>query len=97
MKRILIATAVAVMSIGAASLYATAQGPNIKVDLGPVPISEQQLRDRMATAGFTNVAIKAQTTFEAVAIKDGKRVKLEVDAQSGRISQMSDDDADDDD
>jgi hypothetical protein len=32
---------------------------------------------------------------EAVAIKDGKKVKLAVDAQSGKVSQMSDDDADD--
>ncbi len=51
------------------------------------PMTEAEVRQELQKQGYTNVSnVKKQGEhFEANAMKDGKRVALEVDAKSGKI------------
>jgi hypothetical protein len=106
MQKSLITVAVALgLMVGAMSLYAVAQPRNLwhalvqprdtPVDLGPPPITEPQLRERLAAAGFRDIFVTRRTTFETLAAKDGVSMKLAVDAQSGTVTRIWDDNDDD--
>jgi hypothetical protein len=96
MQKSLITVAVALgVTVGGMSLYAVAQPRDMSLDLGPLPITEPQLRERLAAAGFGNIYITRRTTFETLAEKNGVSMKITVDAQSGTVTRMWDDDDDD--
>ena len=97
MQKTLIGIALALaVSVGALSLYAVAATPDTYPYLGPLPITEQQLRDRLAAAGFTDIRVTPRTTFETLAAKNGVSMKFSVDAQSGTVTRMWDNDDNDD-
>ena len=61
-----------------------------------VPITEQQIRDKLTADGFSNIQISPQgSLFETIATKNGRAVRLEIDSQSGTVFQARG--ADDDD
>jgi hypothetical protein len=93
---ITVATALGLM-VGAMSLYAVAQPRrDLGLYLGPKPITEQQLRAHLAAAGFSDIYVTPRITFETLAAKNGVSTKFSVDAQSGTVTRMWDDDGDDD-
>ena len=97
MQKSLIIVAVALgVTVGAMSLYAVAQPRDIPLDLGPLPITEPELRERLAAAGFGNIYVTPRTMFETLAEKNGVSMKLAVDAQSGTVMRIWNDDDDDD-
>ena len=97
MQKSLITAAVALgLMIGAMSLYAVAQPRDMPLDLGPLPITEPQLRERLAAAGFGNIYVTPQTMFETLAEKNGVSMKLTIDAQSRTVTRLWDDNDDDD-
>ena len=65
-------------------------------DLGPARITAQQVRDKLTAADFQNVQVTPRLTFDTLAFKDGRSMKFAVDAQSGVVTRMWDDDDDDD-
>jgi hypothetical protein len=66
------ASLVGLTMIGAVSLYAAAQLPKNSLDLGSGPMTEQQIRDKLAAAGFSNIQITPRNIFDAVAVKNGR-------------------------
>jgi hypothetical protein len=106
MQKGLVTVAVALgLMVGAMSLYAVAQPHNLwhalvrqgdaRLDLGPLPITEPQLRERLAAAGFRDIFVTRRTTFETLAAKDGVNMKLAIDAQSGTVTRIWEDNDDD--
>ena len=90
-------------SIGGVMLVATvglvmvtaeqSQGPVFIA--GDRPVTEDQIRQKMTSDGWTNVQIVREGRyFEAVASKDGKTGKITVDSQTGRLRAQDDDDDD---
>ena len=64
---------------------------------GDNPVTEDQIRQKLISDGWSNVLIVRQGRyFEAMALKDGQTGKITVDARSGRLRANSDDDDDDD-
>jgi hypothetical protein len=94
-KTLLVLGMAAAVSVGTVSLYAASQ-PDIRLDVGPLPVTEQQLRDRLSAAGFNNIRLTPRITFEALAMKNGQTIKLAINADSGVVTRMSEDDDDDD-
>ena len=97
MRKILIVmVANLIVLAGALSLFAVAQPRDMTLDLGPLPITAPQLRERLAAAGFSNIYVTPRTRLEVLAVKNGVNVKLAVDAQSGTVTRMWEDNDDDD-
>ena len=97
MQKSLITVAVVLgVTIDTMSLYAVAQPRDMPLDLGPLPITESQLRERLAAAGFGNIYVTPRTMFETLAEKNGVSMKLTVYAQSGTVTRLWDDNDDDD-
>ncbi len=97
MQKNLIIVAVALgLMVGATSLYAVARPRDLQLDLGPLPITEPQLRERLAAAGFSDIYVTPRTTLETLAAKNGVSMKLSVDVQSGTVTRMWEDNDDDD-
>ena len=70
----------------------TSQGPVFIA--GDKPVTESQIRDKLAADGYGNILILRQRgTFEAMAAKDGTVAKFVVNAATGRL--VNDDDDDD--
>jgi hypothetical protein len=62
---------------------------------GDQPVTEDQVRQKLQSDGWTNIQIlRDGRYFEAVASKDGRNNKLEVDSQTGRLLPDDGDDAD---
>jgi UDP-N-acetyl-D-mannosaminuronic acid transferase (WecB/TagA/CpsF family) len=88
-RRVLVAAIGSVLLVGAAGiLVATAEQ-----DKGPVfipgdqPVSEDQIRQKLQSEGYSNVQIVRQGGyFEAMASKDGQTGKIVVDSQKGTPS-----------
>jgi hypothetical protein len=60
------------------------------------PITEQQIRDKLTADGFSNIQITSQgSIFQTNATKDGRALRLAIDAESGAVLQAQDDDDDD--
>ena len=96
MKRLFFAAVTAgLIAVGAASIYAASNSPDRFIPwVGP--ITEQQIRDKLTADGFSNVEITPQgSIFQTNATKDGRALRLSIDAQSGTVLKVQDDDDDD--
>jgi hypothetical protein len=97
-KRLVVASGlVGVTMIGAASFYAAAELPKDNFNLGSGPVTEQEIRDKLAAAGFSNIRITSRNFFDAAATKNGRALQLAIDPQSGKAIRTGTDDDDDDD
>jgi hypothetical protein len=96
MKRLFFAAVTAgVIGIGAASINAASNSPQ-RFNSGFGPVTEQQIRDKLTADGFSNVEITPQgSIFQTSATKDGHALRLSIDAQSGTVLKVQDDDDDD--
>src|SRR5262245_10965269 len=64
---------------------------------GDQPVTEDQVRSRLQTDGWSNVQISREGHyFQVIASKDGQAGKLIVDAETGRLLDKIDNDDDDD-
>jgi hypothetical protein len=96
-KRLLVATGlVGLTMIGAASLYAAAELPKDNFNLGSGPVTEQEIRDKLAAAGFSNIQVTSRNFFAAIATRNGRALQLAIDPQSGKVIRTGTDDDDDD-
>jgi hypothetical protein len=74
-------------------LIVTAQPRGAIFIAGDKPVTEDQIREKLQSEGYSNVQIVRQGNyFEAVGSKDGKTGKLVVDARTGRLADDDDDD-----
>jgi uncharacterized membrane protein YkoI len=65
---------------------------------GDKPVTEDQVRAKLQTDGWSDVQISRDgQRFEVTASKNGQADKMIVDAQTGRVLDQADDDHDDDD
>ena len=96
MRKVTLAVITVAVAAGAASIYAAGNSSGDRLIRGSGPITEQQIRDKLAAEGFSNIQITLRgSVFETVATKDGRQAELAIDAQSGIVSQDRDDDDDD--
>lgn len=87
--------AAAMMALGAAAQAQTTQSPQRAPSAAPAApaqpggrtITEAQLREELERLGFKNVSnIKQKgNMIEAKALKDGKRVTLNIDTNTGKV------------
>ena len=87
--------AAATMALGAPAQAQTTQSPQRAPSAAPAApaqpggrtITEAQLREELERLGFKNVSnIKQKgNTIEAKALKDGKRVTLNIDTNTGKV------------
>lgn len=62
---------------------------------GDQPVTEDQVRQKLQSDGWTNIQIVRDGRYlEAIASKDGRNSKVEVDSQTGRLRAADDDDDD---
>lgn len=81
----------------AGTLIATAAPRGAVFIPGDQPVTEDQIRQKLSSDGFSNIQIIRQGRyFEAIGTKDGKPTKVRVDQQTGRLASNDDDDDDDD-
>jgi hypothetical protein len=74
-------------------LIATAQPRGAVFIAGDQPVTEDQVREKLQSQGFSNVQIVRQGRFiEAMGSKDGQTGKVLVDARTGRLADDDDDD-----
>ena len=65
---------------------------------GDRPVTENQLREKLQTEGWSNIQIAQDGKYFLVTgYQYGKTAKLAVDSQTGRLRANNDDDDDDDD
>ncbi len=63
---------------------------------GDQPVTEDQVRQKMQTDGWTNVQIVREGRyFQAIGSKDGQARRITIDSQTGRLREVGDDDDDD--
>lgn len=73
------------------------QPPGAALVAGDKPVTEDQVRAKLQTDGWSNVQISREGHyFQVTASKDGQAGKLIVDAQTGRLRVKADNDDDDD-
>jgi hypothetical protein len=96
MKRLFLAAVISsFVVVGAASIYAASNSSGRLIP-GIGPITEQQIRDKLTADGFSNIQITSQgSIFQTNATKDGRALRLAIDAESGAVLQAQDDDDDD--
>jgi hypothetical protein len=74
-------------------LIATAQPRGAVFIAGDQPVTEDQVREKLQSDGYSNVQIVRQGHFfEALGSKDGKTGKVLVDGRTGRLADDDDDD-----
>jgi hypothetical protein len=62
---------------------------------GDQPVSEDQVRQKLQSDGWSNVQIvRDGKFFEAIGSRNGQTTKVAVDAQTGRLRAADDDDDD---
>jgi len=92
------------MAVSAALLSAVLAGAPVKAQQlqaaplfpGGAPVSEEQVRAKLQSDGWSDVQIyRAGRYFQVTAVKDGQSARLAVNTQTGRV--RGDDDDDDDD
>jgi len=96
-RRLLVGAIGGVLLVGAAGvLVATAEQSKGPVFIpGDQPVSEDQIRQKLQSEGYSNVQIVRQSGyFEAIGSKDGQTGKIVVDSQTGRLRTADDDDDD---
>jgi hypothetical protein len=93
-RRIAAALAGSAILLGATGiLIATAQPRGAVFIAGDKPVTEDLVREKLQSEGYSNVQIVRQGNyFEALGSKDGKTGKLVVDARTGRLADDDDDD-----
>ena len=93
-RRIAAALIGGAMLVGATGvLIATAQPRGAVFIAGDKPVTEDQVREKLQSEGYSNVQIVRQGNYlEALGSKDGKTGKLVVDARTGRLADDDDDD-----
>lgn len=94
-RRLLVWLLGGVLFVGTASaLIATAEqakGPVLIA--GDQPVTEEQVRQKLESEGYTNIQILRQGRyFEAIGSKNGNTGKMLVDSQTGRLQADDDDD-----
>ena len=74
---------------------AQAEGPRS----GASSMSDAEIRQKLQAAGYANVQLgeHERGKVDATATKDGQQVELEIDAQSGAVSQHTEKEKDEDD
>lgn len=96
MKRLFVAAVISsFVAVGTAPIYAAGDSSH---SLIPVlgPITEQQIRDKLTADGFSDIQITLQGgIFQTDATKDRRALRLAIDAQSGTILEVRDDNDDD--
>jgi hypothetical protein len=92
-----LAAAVAGTTPAAAGQLTIAQAESARS--GASMISDAEIKQKLQAAGYTNVQIGEyeRGKIGATATKDGQAVELEIDAQSGAVSQHIEKEKDDDD
>jgi UDP-N-acetyl-D-mannosaminuronic acid transferase (WecB/TagA/CpsF family) len=96
-RRLLVGVIGGVLLVGAAGvLVATAEQSKGPVFIpGDQPVSEDQIRQKLQSEGYSNVQIVREGGyFEAIGSKDGQTGKIVVDSQTGRLRAGDDDDDD---
>jgi hypothetical protein len=82
--------------VGAASIYAAGDSSSGRLIPGVGPITEQQIRDKLVADGFSNIQITSGgDIFQTNAVRNGRALRLAIDAQTGTVLQSQDDDDDD--
>lgn len=62
---------------------------------GDMPVTEDQIRQKLQADGWSNIRISREGRyFEAAASKDGQNSKIDIDSQTGRLRAADDDDDD---
>jgi hypothetical protein len=95
-KRLVVASGLVGLTLIGAAFYAVAELPKDNFNLGSGPVTEQEIRDKLAAAGFSNIRITSRNFFDAVASKDGRALQLAIDPRSGKVIRTGSDDDDDD-
>jgi hypothetical protein len=93
--RLLIWAMVGIFLVGAMGvLIATAeQSKGAAFIAGDQPVTEDQVRQKLQSEGYSNVQIVRQGQyFEAMGSKDGQTGRVTVDSQTGRLRDDDDDD-----
>src|SRR6516162_6785475 len=95
-RRLLVWIIGGVLVVGAAGvLIATAEesgGPGPVFIAGDQPVTEEQVRQKLQSEGYSNVQIVRQGRyFDATGSKDGTTGRIAVDSQTGRIRADDDD------
>lgn len=96
-RRLLIAAIGGVLLLGGSGvLIAMAEQSKGSVFIaGDQPVTEDQVRQKLQSEGYSNVQIVRQGRyFEAMGSKDGQAGKITVDSQNGRLRAEDDDDDD---
>jgi hypothetical protein len=97
MKRLFLAAVISSFVVVGAAPINAASNLSGRLIPGIGPITEQQIRDKLAADGFSNIQITSQgSIFQTKATKDGQALGLAIDAESGAVLQARDDDDDDD-
>lgn len=74
-------------------LIATAQPKGAVFIAGDQPVTEDRVREKLQSEGYTNVLVIHKGRFiEAMGLKDAKTGKVRVDARTGRLADDDDDD-----
>src|SRR5580765_6168882 len=97
-KRLLVAGLAGLIAISGTSIYAAAElsgsfGNTIAFEPGPV--TEQQIRDKLAAAGFSNIQVMARNIFDVAGTRDGRSMQLAIDPRSGKVMLAGTDDDND--
>jgi hypothetical protein len=97
MKSLFLAVTMAsFVATSAASICAAGDSSSGRLIPGVGPVTEQQIRDKLTADGFSNIGItSAGDTFQTSAIRNGRALRLAIDAQTGTVLQSQDDDDDD--
>jgi len=99
MNRLLRALGIAAtLTAGAMNLTGVCaqQTPGAALIAGDKPVTEDQVRAKLQTDGWSDVQIfREGHFFQVTASKDGQAGKLIVDAQTGRLLDTADNDDDD--
>jgi hypothetical protein len=99
MRRLLI-SAIAVALLGGATglIVVNAQQRDGAVFIaGDKPVTEDQVRTKLQTDGWSDVQIyRDGRYFQVTASKSGETSKIAIDSQTGRLRASNDDDDDDD-
>jgi len=99
MKRFLVLSIGGALAIGAAGLMiVNAQQPRGAIFIaGDQPVTEDQVRAKLQTDGWSNAQIAREGRyFQVTAAKAGQPEKFTIDSLTGRLHSSNEDDDDDD-
>jgi hypothetical protein len=99
MNRWIISIITAAVIIGGGVLVKVmAQSPGKVLIAGDQPVTEEQVRSKLAAEGWTGVQTKKErNSIQVTGTYNGQSQKITVDSSTGRVQAADDDDDDDDD